>query len=246
MHKKRTALLTATALFLATEALLGFLLQVADGVAVIVCQFTAVVLACLFSLVFAERSAAFLLTQLGLVYTVCADYFLVVLDPIQQLTAMLFFSVTQMAYAARLFLDSDGRRQRICQISVRAALSVFAIALTAWVLRGSTVPLALVSLFYYATLIGNVIFAFAQGKRNLLFALGLLLFLCCDTLIGLSCLGQYFPIAEDSALYTVIHPGFNLAWAFYVPSQTLLALSLLPKRLKMQKNKPKVQIQEAN
>ena len=77
-----------------------------------------------------------------------------------------------------------------------------------------------------------MIFAFAQGKRNLVFALGLLFFLCCDTLIGLSCLGQYFPIAEDSTLYTVINPGFNLAWAFYVPSQTLIALSLLPKNAK--------------
>ena len=232
MCKRQSFLLVASILFICAEATLGYLLQTTGGVACIAHSYAAVVLACLFFLVFAEKTAVFWLTQLGLLYTVFADWFLVVQSPRQQLTAMLFFSVTQLAYAVRLFLDSQSRRRRICQLSVRAALSVFAILLTVSVLRGATDPLALVSLFYYATLIGNVIFAFAQGKRNLVFALGLLFFLCCDTLIGLSCLGQYFPIAEDSTLYTVINPGFNLAWAFYVPSQTLIALSLLPKNAK--------------
>ena len=244
MCKRKAFLLVASILFILIEATLGYLIQTAEGL--VAHCYSAVVIACYFFLLFAEKSPTFWLTQIGLFYTVCADWFLVVLVPMRQLTAMLFFSVTQLAYAVRLYLDSSSRRRRMLQIWVRAALSVFAIVLTASVLQGSTDPLALVSLFCYATLIGNVIFAFAQGKRNLLFAIGLLFFLCCDTLIGLSCLGQYFPIAEDSMLYTVINPGFNLAWAFYVPSQALIALSLLPKKLKVQKNEPNVQIQEPN
>ena len=229
MFTYKKFLCIAAVLFCCIEAILGVVLHTVTFTAH---AYAAVVLACLFFILFAERSTDFWLTLLGLVYTVCADYFLVVTNPIHQLTAMLFFSVTQMAYAVRLYLDSACRTRRMLQIWFRAAVSVFAIILTASVLRGSTDPLALVSLFYYSTLICNMIFAFAQGKRNLLFAIGLLFFLCCDTLIGLSCLRQYFPIAEDSFLYTLVYPGFNLAWAFYVPSQVLIALSLLPKRLR--------------
>jgi hypothetical protein len=66
-------------------------------------------------------------------------------------------------------------------------------------------------------------------------AVGLTLFLCCDTVIGLSFLNGYLPVGESTALHRVIHwlthPGFDPAWAFYLPSQMLLAVSLLPKRL---------------
>ena len=36
--------------------------------------------------------------------------------------------------------------------------------------------------------------------------------------------GGYLPIAEGSALYSLLFSGFNLAWFFYLPSQVLLAL----------------------
>lgn len=232
MCNKRTALLSATALFLAAEITLSVLLQVSGGRVGIVCSFAAIALACLFCLLFAERSSAYLFTQLALVCTVCADYFLVLSSPRQQLPAMLFFSVTQLAYAARLYIDDASKRRRAWQIGCRIGFSLVALLLTVLVLREKTDALALVSLFYYANLLVNILFAFTQLRGNALMAVGLLLFACCDTLIGLSCLGQYFPIAEDSLLYRVINPGFNLAWAFYVPSQALLALSLLPNRLK--------------
>ena len=43
---------------------------------------------------------------------------------------------------------------------------------------------------------------------------------------------EYIAIPKESFLWTLLHPGFDLAWAFYVPSQTLIALSLLPDRIK--------------
>ena len=69
-------------------------------------------------------------------------------------------------------------------------------------------------------------------SKNPLLAIGLVLFILCDTVIGLSLIDTYLPVAKDSLMYRIIFPGFDLAWAFYLPSQALLAVSLLPNRWK--------------
>ena len=51
--------------------------------------------------------------------------------------------------------------------------------------------------------------------------------------MGFSVLGEYVSLSPDALLYRLVNPGFNLIWAFYLPSQVLLALSLLPERLKV-------------
>ena len=56
-------------------------------------------------------------------------------------------------------------------------------------------------------------------------ASALVLFLLCDTVIGLQVMGgMYLPIDDGSLLSRILYPGFNLAWLFYLPSQVLLAL----------------------
>lgn len=61
-------------------------------------------------------------------------------------------------------------------------------------------------------------------------AVGLTLFLLCDTLVAFAFLDSYLTVAEGSLIDRINHPGFDPAWAFYLPSQMLLAVSLLPKR----------------
>ncbi len=232
MVKSRPILILSTVLFGAVEVLLGIFLQVSSGWRVIAFSYAAVALACLFCLLFVERSADYYLTQTALLFTVFADYFLVVASPIRQLPAMLFFSVTQLAYFGRIYLaDDNGRRKRL-HLILRAASVTAVTAVTVLVLGRKADAVALVSMFYYANLVLNLVFAFADFRKHVLLALGLLLFLGCDTFIGLAFLDIYFDIPADSLLYDVLYPGFDPAWAFYVPSQTLLAASLLPKRLK--------------
>ena len=112
---------------------------------------------------------------------------------------------------------------------------VVAVVLTLCVLGANADPLAVVSMFYYANLITNAAFAFVNAKKNWLMGAGLILFILCDTVIGLSMLGGYITMSPDSFIYKVIHPGFDLAWAFYLPSQAILAVSLLPRRLREMK-----------
>ena len=233
MHvvKRARLLYVFTAVFVAAELALGILLQVTGGGLTVLFSYLAVVLACLFCVLFCEPSRIYAVTQGALICTVCADWFLVVTDPRQQLPAMIFFSAAQLLYASRLFFAQTDRT-RCIHVWIRSVLSLLAGAVTVGVLGDACDAVALVSMFYYANLILNLVYAFLAGRGERLFFVGLLLFLLCDTVIGLSCLDPYFTVSSDSFLYRIIHPGFNLAWVFYVPSQALIALSLLPRALK--------------
>ena len=232
MIKNKKLLVILSVIFLTAEAALGVLLQTAQHLTPINLRYTAVVLACLFFILFAEKSLSFLFTMLALVCTVGADYFLVYSEEMQQLPAMLFFSVTQTAYFLRLYFEDNNKSRRLVHLICRAVLSIIAVGATFAVLGSSADAVAAVSMFYYANLILNIVFAFIAFKKSWVFAIGLLLFALCDTVIGLSLINTYLPISEDSFIYKLINPGFDLAWAFYLPSQALLAVSLLPKIVK--------------
>ena len=231
MLRNKPVLIFSTAAFLLTEAAIGLWFHLSSGRTVPVLQFISIVLACLFCFLFAERKPAYMLTQAALLCTVGADYFLVLAEERAQLPGMIFFSVAQSAYFLRLWLEDPNRTRRIWHLSVRGGLTLIVLTVTVAVL-GRPDALALVSMFYYTNLIVNLIFAFIRFRRCGIMAIGFLLFLLCDTLIGLAFIDPYFTIPADSFIHTLIYPGFDLAWAFYLPSQMLLAISLLPERLR--------------
>ena len=235
MIKNKRLLILLSVIFLVTEALLGILLQTAQSSIPINLRYTAVVFACLFCVLFAEKSLSFLFTQIALLGTVGADYFLVYRSDMQQLPAMIFFSVVQIAYFLRLYFEDGNKTRRKVHLIVRVAISAAIILVTFAVLGKSTDAVAAVSMFYYANLVLNAIFAFISFKKNPVFAIGLLLFILCDTVIGFSLIDTYLPLAEDSVIYKIIYPGFDLAWAFYLPSQALLSVSLLPERIRQKR-----------
>ena len=212
--------------FLACQLVLGILVQTTQGIANVAISYACVILACLFMALFFENSKSYYLTQVGLICTVMADLFLVVLSPIRQLPAMIFFSVTQICYFIRLYLNQDKGQRRI-HLIVRGSAVLIALILTIVVLKGNTDALSLVSLFYYANLAINIVFAFMQFKKCPAFAIGLLLFLLCDTIVGLNVMASdYIPIDTGSFIYKLLNTDLNLAWIFYVPSQALIGISL--------------------
>lgn len=232
MIRNKKLLLALSVAFLCVMAVLGVLLQTVQSRVPLNLRYVAVMLACLFCVFFAEKSPSYLLTQLALTFTVGADYFLVYRTDMLQLPAMLCFSVVQMAYFLRLYFEDGNKTRQKVHLILRAALSLAAMVVTVAVLGKSCDALAVVSVFYYANLILNAVFAFASFGKNPIFAIGLALFILCDTVIGLSMIDAYLPVAKDSLLYRILSPGFDLAWAFYLPSQALLAVSLLPRRWK--------------
>ena len=237
MLRKRPTLAVLIGIFLGVETMLGILFQTGFGNGAYL-RYATVVLACLFCILFAERTWDYLLIQLALIATVFADFFLVLPPSPNQLPGMLCFSVAQLSYAAYLAYSESRPHHLRIQLWSRGILSVVALIVTVAVLGKGADAVALISMFYYINLILNLVFAWTQIPHRILMAVGLTLFLCCDTVIGLAFLDGYLPVDKTAVLYRLIHPDFDLAWAFYLPSQMLLSISLLPKQWKKKETLP--------
>jgi len=235
MLKKRIFIISA-AIFLAAEAILGYLLQTAKGYGFATFAYPVVVLACLFNLLAHSRSGVFISTQIALTFTVCADLFLVVLDGTYEhrVIAMCFFSVTQLAYAARIYLE-EGKIERKIHAIARIAVMSLALVLPFIVLGDGADALSVISVVYFANLVLNAVFAIALCRGNpwgLVFAVGLILCVGCDVFVGFGNIEAYLPIKEGSFLFWLANPGMNMAWVFYTPSQALLGADLVVRRIR--------------
>jgi uncharacterized membrane protein YhhN len=205
-------------IFVALEAVLYILILTTGGKTLIWSEFISIILCFTFALLHCAKP----LMIGGLAMTVCADFCLVVCDPIQQLWGMVFFLGAQTFYA--VLLHRQGLHKGL--LIARLALTVAVEAVAILILGENTDALALVSMCYYVNLIMNMVCAFARFRDNRLMAMGFVLFILCDTVIGLQvAAGGYLPIPEGSLIHKIIFSGFHLSWFFYLPSQVLLALS---------------------
>ena len=210
-----------TVAFISAELVLYLLILTTGGQMLAYSCFISIVLCFVHGLLHFKHGNKLLIFGLGC--TVMADLCLVVLSPVQRLWGMIFFLGAQTLYA--IFLHRQTKSTAL--LLIRIILSVAALLITALVLRDKTDALALVSLCYYANLIMNIVTSFAGFRNNKLLCIGFVLFLLCDTVIGLqAACGGYLPIEEGSLLYQIIFMPFNLAWFFYLPSQVLISLSV--------------------
>ncbi|MBQ8321355.1 MAG: hypothetical protein IJX92_03210 [Clostridia bacterium] len=231
MSKSKKKILITTSSFILLESVLTALVQLTNGTLNVFVSFTAIVSAALFAITFFEKTTDAALMCIALICTVCADFFLVVTEPRHQLVAMIFFSVTQICYFLRLYMRQTKRK--LHHAAARIILIGAAVILTVLILGEKVDALSLVSIFYFVNLLVNVTVAFIQREKSTFFAIGLLLFSLCDISIGLSVMDKsYIPLPNGSLLRRLANPGFNLAWIFYVPSQTLIAMSITEDKIK--------------
>ena len=217
--------------FLAAELAFLIAIQLTSGRTNDVLCVLSILLALIFATLFGKRSRDGLLVSLALACTLVADAILQFSDPIQRLPAMLLFSATQILYAL-LLLAWQPRDKRTRYLVLYGVIAAAALSLTVAILGKNADAVSLVSLFYYATLAVNILSAF-RARRSLAFALGLVFFILCDTLVGLDVMMlEYIPLSPDSLIYRLTHTGIDLVWLFYVPAQTLIALSTAKRRLK--------------
>ncbi|MBR2944492.1 MAG: hypothetical protein IKC16_05325 [Clostridia bacterium] len=189
--------------------------------------FTSVLISASFMILSCSKTKSYLFMQIGLACTVFADIFLVVIEPMIQLPAMIFFSGTQICYFLRIFFETKSKKEKLIHLIIRASLTVLVQIITIIVLKEKTDALSLVSMFYYTNLILNVIFAFVHFKKSPVLAIGLLLFLLCDTIIGLDIMASSYISGTALEAVNSFISGANWAWIFYVPSQALIASSLI-------------------
>ena len=202
-------------------------------------EFSSVVLCFAFSMIFVCCSSKVWLTETALLFTTIADLFLEIIHPMNQIVAMIAFSTVQLLYFTRLFLELS-KKWKIVNLSIRVALVAVVEILTFVLLKDKYDFLSAISMFYITNLISNIVLAFFEFKKSPLLAFGLLLFLGCDIVVGLQCaIGVYIDVPTTSILYQISHTSFNISWLCYLPSQTLIALSVAKSRLDFSKEKIK-------
>lgn len=201
----------------------------------VVC-FITVCLACLHGGAFVILKKRGYFCLVALVFTVISDVFLVLRYTstgayMDQAIAMTTFSVTQLSYFFSMLVLTKSKKLKLVHILVRAFLSIFAVVLTLIVLKKDANYMLCITMFYFANLVLNAVFAFIKFKQHGAMAIGFVFFILCDVLIGLSiALGSIIIVPETSILYTVTFSGFNFTWLFYVISQTLLSLYVARKK----------------
>lgn len=210
--------------FLAIECVLYYFVLTSGGDTFTITAYSGIILCFLFALLWGGKSNSLIVA--GLACTVGADFCLVVCSPIQQLWGMVFFLGAQTLYAIKLHFEEKSRLLLWIRLALIAVIEIVAIV----ILQKNLDALAVVSVCYYANLIMNIVAAFSQWNKTKLLPIAFLLFILCDTVIGLQvAAAAYLPIAEGSVLHNLIFMDFNLSWFFYLPSQVLIALSSLQK-----------------
>lgn len=163
-----------------------------------------------------------LLSLWAIACTAGADFFLVALRQEQRLPGMAVFVLAQALWAIRLLRMESGRRALLHGISwllMAGALAVVSVIIA----RGVDAVLLLTAV-YGAFLLTTTVFAWV-GRENLLFTLGMSLFVCCDIFVAANCAGSYMDTGALPLVEQMNGIPFNMMWAFYGPSQMLLALS---------------------
>lgn len=199
-----------------------FLLIYPEGQLCRLFEYALVVLCFVYAWACRSRDLDGLLAFLALLCTAGADLFLVALREEQWLPGMTVFCFAQLFWALRLLRMEEGWR-RITHILVW----VFAcgtLLIVAIILSRGQAPLLPLCAVYASLLLTTVVFSWLT-PRNLLFTLGMTLFLGCDIFVAVNNAALYLDLNAYPLLKTLHDIPFNMMWAFYGPSQMLLALS---------------------
>jgi len=223
---KKILLLILAGVFVAVETVLAvfILLGHANNNVSAELMYSVVVSAFIFALAYTAVKRGFYLHLAALFFTVIADIFLI-LWPLDDfyLLGVLIFCCAQFFYMLETLRDASGII-RAANLFSRLPLFFFFEFIFYGVMGGSSFGiLEAITAFYYGNLVANVIFAFVKVRKSPLFAIGLLLFALCDLMVGINNASNNLP-----ALFTqILQPNVAFwVWLFYVPSQTLIALSL--------------------
>lgn len=154
------------------------------------------------------------LVALGMVLTLGADTFLLLLDR-WYWVGMVFFCGAQMVYFNRLTRATGKQWVKLARDGLWLAM------MCALIFTDSVTPVSVVGALYLSRFLCNVVHSFTiKSRGGRLFAIGLALYLVCDLWVGIYNLPGLIP----APLYECARVGM---WLFYLPGQVLIALSSL-------------------
>lgn len=170
----------------------------------------------------------------ALFFTAISDLFILVLDKYYEI-GLVTFIIVQSLYLYRIYCD----RLKKIYITLCVRLAVILALIITFAALGMLNVLVAECAIYITMLVANVSDSFIicrKGVKNLIFALGLLLFLGCDVCVGLHNFGAVLDVALPVWLIEFVSVAI---WAFYLPSQVLITLSVNKGGLRLMRKKGK-------
>lgn len=143
---------------------------------------------------------------IAMCFTLIADFFLLILNDHYEI-GLISFIIVQLTYF--YFLGNIDKGYFNMFLLVRGfVLIIGTLIIMLFIKPALLVELVLI---YFSNLVLNAIQAYLCGQK--LFAIGLVLFICCDICVGLHNINAAYSLATF------------LMWVFYLPSQVLIVLS---------------------
>ncbi|MBH1940130.1 hypothetical protein I5677_04375 [Mobilitalea sibirica] len=174
----------------------------------------------------------------ALFLTVISDLFILILD--NYLFGIWTFIIVQQLYAIRLnllglsFTPGDKKHRKLLRAWVirNIFLTIITILLCSMLKAFGVIIdwLLISSLFYFVSIVMNVFYSIKIAIlkpykiSNIVFASGMVLFLLCDINVGIFNLTDFIFLPQHIYEKMYLFSSF-LMWAFYAPSQILIALS---------------------
>ena len=154
---------------------------------------------------------------LALFFTAVADYFLLVINNHFE-AGVTVFIVAQIFHFARI-ATLKTLKTNLISVAARLLLAVVALVLLAVTNNFDTLN-CLVAIYFPLLLVNtaDALFVALKNKKRILLFVGFCLFVLCDVCVGLYNIDINLPTKLVNAV------SF-LMWVFYLPSQTLIALS---------------------
>ncbi len=190
----------------------------------------------------ADKSIIFVV-KAALLFTAVSDLLLLILDHYS--LGVGTFIIVQQLYGIRLAITGyqgtkegeDKAARRSSYIKKIAIILFFQLLMTVSVcvffllINVSVELLLIISVFYFISIVTNAIRAIYQAIkchieiRNILFAIGMGLFLLCDINVGIFNMSTFIQMPDK--VYQMLYQCASvLMWTFYAPSQVLIVLSI--------------------
>lgn len=224
MTKKKSIPLILFILIHSILYLFIYAFKIITGKTEIIADYIVVISCFLFSLVYfiIKRNSNTLIFVIAFLFTILADTNLLILDDNYEL-GVLAFIIVQFAYFWYILKNMYTKDNYGYLIAIR--LITIVIGVIASLIVQTDKLLVCLVIIYISNLVINLIISIIPRKRNLLFSLGLFLFLLCDICVGCYNIGDIIDISNTSLFYKIANLPFNIAWLFYHPSQVFLAIS---------------------
>lgn len=160
---------------------------------------------------------------IAFLFTLIADTFLLLLDKNYEI-GVFSFLIVQICYFLYILIKMYSKNTYILHILTRLSTLLIGI-ITCLFVDKKDMLISFLCITYISNLALNIIISFTTKNKNILFTIGLIMFLLCDICVGFSNLNNIYEISTNSFIYLIATSSINWSWFFYHPSQVLLVIT---------------------